>query len=218
MDVDRIERALREGPPDEPVYVPGSFRRGPASPLGFALAGMAVALAIAIGIVVGTGLASVWDERVGVIPEPRVLSADDLQGVWQSEVIGTQDFIEAHRARGFTQDEIDDFLSHEPVADSVRYTIRFRGGGVTIWGAFGERSPQGLSGGRFRVLDDGTLHYTEVVEGAPAGSAPCEVLATASIEGNRLTFSILELPNCSVDAQIANISFFELSWYTRSDP
>jgi hypothetical protein len=218
MDADRIERALREGPPDEPTYVPGTYRRGAASPWRLAFAGTAVALAIVIGIVVGTGLGTLRDERVGGTPERPALSSDDLQGVWESEVVAIQDLIESHRARGFSQDEIDAFLSHEPEADRVRYTIQFRGGGVTISGAYGELPPQGLSDGRFRVLDDGTIHYTEVVDGAPAGSAPCEVLAAASIEGDRLTFSILELPNCGVDAQIANTSFFELTPYTRSDP
>lgn len=58
MDLDRIERALRQGPADEPRYVPGTFERRSPKRLPWALAAFAVvattvlvaALLIGIGI------------------------------------------------------------------------------------------------------------------------------------------------------------------------
>jgi hypothetical protein len=58
MDLDRIERALRQGPADEPRYVPGTFERRSPKRLPWALVALAVVAATALvaALLIGIGL------------------------------------------------------------------------------------------------------------------------------------------------------------------
>lgn len=58
MDLDRIERALREGPADEPRYVPGTFRGRSPERLPWAMAAFAAVAATALvaALLIGVGL------------------------------------------------------------------------------------------------------------------------------------------------------------------
>jgi Tol biopolymer transport system component len=56
MDIERIEAALRAGPADEPLYVPGANRRERLQPLAFVLGGAMVTFAVVVGLVAGLAL------------------------------------------------------------------------------------------------------------------------------------------------------------------
>ena len=85
MDMERIERALREGPPDEPAYVPGSYRRGPGRWIPRLFAVPVIAAALVVGVVVGAGLPAVRDGGVGQAPDPVAIT-EALRGTrWTTD-------------------------------------------------------------------------------------------------------------------------------------
>jgi len=212
MDTERIERALRDGPPNEPVYVLGGFRR--SSPPGWwlAVAGLSVGVALVAGIAIGTGIDALRSGGVGDEPEPRVLVAADLQGVWESDPIEFQAWVDALLARGFTQEDVDAFLEHDPFQDHLRYALRIVDERLTVQAAFDDLPFQTLSGGTFTVLDDGTVHFIEGVDGVQVG---CEVTVAAAIDDSRLMLNVLDLRDCGVDERMANTLFFEVAAYAR---
>ena len=61
MDIERIEAALRAGPADEPLYIPGAGRRERRQPLAFVLRGPMVAVAVIAGLVAGLALGLLRD-------------------------------------------------------------------------------------------------------------------------------------------------------------
>jgi Galactose oxidase, central domain len=71
MDLDRIERALREGPADEPRYVPRTFgRRSPERlPWAFAAVAAVAATALVAALLIGIGLI-LRSPNVGPSPVP----------------------------------------------------------------------------------------------------------------------------------------------------
>lgn len=56
MAIERIEAALRAGPPDEPLYIPAGYGRERLQPLAFVLGGAMVAFAVVVGLVAGLAL------------------------------------------------------------------------------------------------------------------------------------------------------------------
>lgn len=211
MDTERIERALREGPPDEPTYVPGSFRR--TSPHGwwFAAAGLSVVIALVAGIAIGTALDTLRSDGVGGGPEPRPLVAADLQGVWESDPIERQVLEEALLARGFSQADIDVHLESLPVGDAARYALRFVDDRLIAQAAYGDQPFQTLDTGTFIISDEGFQISVPEVQGA------CEPLAAADIDGSRLILSVLDLSGCETDERLVNTLLLDIASYSRAD-
>lgn len=213
MDSKRIERALREGPPDEPAYVPGSFRRSPASGWWIAASGAAVFIALVVGIAIGTGLDTLRSGGMGGEVEPRVLVAADLHGVWESDPIERQVWVDALLERGFAQDDIDAFVDGG-FDDRVRYALRFVDDSITVQTAYDELPFETLGSGTFTVLDNGTVQIIETVNGIQVS---CAGVAAVTIDGDRLTMRLLGLSGCSVDERIGDTLFFEIAEYSRAD-
>lgn len=212
MDADRIERVLRAGPPDEPVYVPGSFdRRATRGPWWFAVAALAVVIALVTGLAIGTALDVQRGGEVGGDPAPRPLVAADLQGVWESDPIERRDLEGALLADGFSRADVAAFLDHEPSEDHVRFALRFIDDRLTVQAAYDDQPFQTLDIARFVMRDGG---FAIVADGLVNA---CEPVAAASIDGSRLSLSVVELPNCNVDDRIANTLFLQIATYTRVD-
>jgi hypothetical protein len=212
MNTERIERALREGPPDEPAYVPGGFRGSSRPRWWLAVAGASVGLvALVVGVAIGLGLATLRGD-IGSGPEPRTLVAADLEGVWESDPIAFADWVDAVRAEGFAPEDIDAFLEHDPFEDEVRYALLFFDGEFHVQAAYDGLPFQTLSGGTFGVDDPGVLHLVEVVDGAPIG---CEITAAAEIDGEQISLRVLDLPGCDTNEQMANTLFFDIASYAR---
>ncbi len=213
MDVERIERALGEGPPDEPTYVPGSFRRGSLPAWRLAAAGLAVGAALISGIAIGTGLGLLRDD-VGNAPAPRVLAAADLQGVWEAEPIAIDAWTEALLARGFGQTDVDAFLEHDSFEDQVRYQLRFVDDRFIVQAAYDDQPVLTLGGGTFTLDENGLVDLVEIVDGAEVG---CEFTVTAVIYGSQLLMDVLEFRGCEADEQMANTLFFDVAVYDRAE-
>ena len=220
MNVDRIERALREGPPDEPIYVPGAFRRTERTRWTLALAAASLGLALVVGVIIGTGLGVLRNDgsdQVGgpAAPPPR-LTAENFGGTWTSGELDRDTWTMALLDRGVAQEDIDAFLLHDPFESTARYYMVFRGAGLTIGAIYDDRSPQVLTDARFQILADGSLHVTERVDNV-GPEDECVVSLVPNLRGDNLSFDVLGLP-CDADAEIANITFFELVTYTRTEP
>jgi hypothetical protein len=213
MEIERIERALREGPPDEPIYQPGTFRREAPSRWWFAIAGFTVGIALVFGIVIGVGLDVLRSGRVGGEPAMPVLTAADLQGVWQSEALEKRAWVEELLARDFTQEQIDAFLAHDPFENRVAYTLRFVDSRIIVQATYDDLPLRYLGEGTFTIGQDGTLDYAEVVRGV---KGTCGVVAAPEIDGAKLTFDVLDLPGCNPDERMANTLFFEIPQYLRA--
>lgn len=217
MDMDRIEHALREGPPDEPAYVPGSYRRGPGRWVPRLFAVPVIAAALVIGVVVGVGLPAVRDSGVGRAPDPAAIT-EALQGTtWTTDETPFQAWTDALLERGFTNDEIAAFLEHDPFELSVRYLLRFDDSQLTVQAAYDGAPPITLSVGGWRVREDGALVFSETVVDVPPG-AGCAIGAAVEVGDRALAFDIVDFIRCAVDAKLANTVFFELSPYTQTAP
>jgi hypothetical protein len=211
VETERIERALREGPPDEPAYVPGGFRRSRAAGWWFAVASVPVVIALLAGIGIGTALDALRDGGIGGPPEPRPLVAADLQGVWESDPIERQDLEEALLARGFSQAGIDVHLAGLSAGEAARYALRFVGDRLTAQAAYGDQPFQTLDTGTFIIRDVGLQIVVDGVQDA------CEPLAAAEIDGSRLILNIVELPGCETDERLVNTLLLDIASYSRAD-
>jgi hypothetical protein len=208
MDDEKIERALRAGPVDEPAYVPGSFRRG-RSAWSLAMATSVIALTLLAGIAVGVGLGALRGNGDGVgAPDVQALAAQ-LKGRWVSQEITRQDWIDALNAIGHEVAAIDAYLAHDPIQASVRYELWFVGDHLQIFAAVDGAPFTSQSGGPYRLLADGALYYDDI---------GCFITATLDITGDRLSFDPISTTGCGADESLANAAFFNLVDYTRTTP
>lgn len=213
MDLERIEQALREGPPDEPAYVPGSFGRSRAPGWWFAMAGMIVA-AVVTGIAIGVGLDGLRGTPVGGRPASDVTAAD-IEGSWQTDQISLDQWIEALLAKGFDPNDVGNTLAHDSFEQSVRYQLTFDAGGrVTVGADFDDTGLQVLNFGEYTV-EGGVFSYVESVDIPPIVGEACRVRAVPRLDGDRLVWDDVELAGCGVDPSIAHTTFFDLAPYSR---
>jgi hypothetical protein len=209
MDLERIEQALREGPPDEPHYVPGSYHRGRYA-WPFATASVLVALTLIAVLAMRVG----GDFRDGVGGPATSALVADIQGVWRTDPIEFRSWTDALLRRGFRQSEINAFLDHDPFAEQVRYQLRFLGDRLIIQATYDDLPLATLSTGTFSI-DGGVLRFTESVQGVP--SRVCRPTAAPTIVENRLTLRVVDLVGCGTDARIAYTLFLDLWPLTRAE-
>ena len=208
MNLGRIEQALRDGPIDEPVYRPGSFRR--TSPLGWPvmLAAATVAAALLLGVVIGSGvnvLRNPFGEPGNQPPDPAALQAA-LAGDWGTAEISQNDWTAAMLARGFSQADITTFLDHDPFEQTIRYRLKFSSSRLIISSVADGGTTAVLSNNPYEILADGRLRYDDL---------GCIVSVFFVLDGDGLTFAPISLDSCSADEQIANRAFLNLAPYTR---
>lgn len=217
MDFERIERALREGPVDEPVYVPGAFRRARPSARWFAAAAAAAGAAVVIGLIIGLGLDALRSDRVGSAPDPDELLAG-LEGRWVSDEIPFDRWVDELVGRGYDPNDLGNFLMHDPFDETVRYVLLFEGPQLSMQGIYDGGSAIDLSGGEYTIRPDGLFEFVEVVDAPPVVGEACRTVAEVELDDDRLRFDVLDLPGCGVDPAIAHTAFFDLAPYTRADP
>lgn len=205
MNRERIEQALREGPPHEPRYVAGSFHR-PRNRWSMAVGAALVTVALVIGIVVGLGIGILRNPAGRGAPADPALVARQLIGDWKTAPIAKADWRSRLLALGHNVDDIDAFLIHSPMNVDVVYELTFADGTLTV-----SESPDGAafsrdSIGPYQVLDDGRLSWADL---------GCFVKAPVSFDGDRMMFGTIETSSCGADERIANSAFFNLAPYTR---
>jgi hypothetical protein len=202
MDLERIERALREGPADEPAYVPGAFYRRRSTMLMAA----AVGAALVIGIVVGLGLDMLRspNDDTGVPgPDLEVLNAE-LEGMWKSDVVYRDRFIDFMVERGHAEADIEAFLDRGGVGRQTAFHLFFDGSGRSMVYETTQVTDL-LSDEPYELLPDGRLMW---------GDLNCVVTARFTIAGDRLTFEEVSSAGCDADERIAADAFFSFRPYT----
>jgi hypothetical protein len=209
MDLERIERALREGPVDEPRYVPGAF--GPARRSGALVLSFAVGAALVIGILIGVGLDILRAPSPDVgQPGPNLPALQQqLAGTWISEAVTAEEFETFMLEQGHAQADVDAFLAHDPIATSLRWGLDFDGrGSLVVFSVTGDGVTDVLVQGPYELLADGRLRWVDQT---------CVLVAEFSVTTDRLTFGDLSLESCIADERIAHDTFFNLaSPYTSS--
>jgi len=205
MDLERIERALRDGPVDEPTYVAGAFRRA-GRRRSTMLTSVAVGAALVLGIVVGMSLDTLRSpsgDTVAPGPDLEALNAE-LAGLWLSDVINRDRFVDFMVARGHAEADVDAFLDRGGVGTSTRFHLGFDGRGrLTVYET--TENTDILSDEPYELLPDGRLMW---------GDAGCVVTARFTIAGNRLTFEPVSSTGCDADERIAADAFFNFRPYT----
>jgi hypothetical protein len=208
MDVERIERALRDGPVDEPLYVPGSFRRPGRTGWSMAVVFASAGAALVLGVFVGLGLGVLRTPGDVGSPVDTDALAAQLEGRWTSEEMTRDEWNNGLVALGFDIDDVEAFHRHDPIASTVRYELEFRDGWLDL---FVEAPPNPLvemGDGPLRILPDGRIHHDD---------RDCFVTMAFDTDGDQLTFARISTESCGVEEQLANSAFFNLSTYTRLD-
>lgn len=214
MREDRIEAALREGPPDEPTYVPGAFRRANTPRWWLAAAGATAAAAMIIGVVVGIGLNVLRAPNQGGPVDVAALEAE-LVGSWDSDVITRDQWLTRMEATGFDINDLEAFLSHDPLGVRIQYRLTFDGSKLTIASSTDD-APFVVNGtGAYSLLADGTLAYVETPPPGGLGT-DCELTAPFTITVDRLVIEPVTTQGCGLDEQMAQAAFFNLAGYSRA--
>lgn len=209
MDVQRIERALRAGPSDEPLYVPGTFlEERPTSRLRSALLAGGIVAAVTVGVVMGFGLGAIRPsgDRAGVGGHAVDPATVGLPGHWVSQGIARSVWIEALLAKGHRQEDINAFLAHDPFTSTVHYEIDITDDRILISNVVDEGPLAPLGGGPYQMLDASTFRYDDV---------GCLVTVHFEITGGWLTFDPPLMGSCNADERVANSAFFNQWPYTR---
>jgi hypothetical protein len=203
MNLERIERALREGPVDEPRYVPGAFGRAPrVEPLVLTAA---VAGALVLGLVIGLGLDVLRSPAPNVgqqpVPDPSV-TQQLLAGTWISPPVSEAEFLDFMLEQGHAQADVEAFLDHDPIESTLQWGLDFDGrGNLVIFSVTREGVTDVLSSGPYELLADGRLRWVDLT---------CVLLADFSVSDDQLAFDELAHENCNADERIAHDAFFNL--------
>lgn len=210
MDLDRIERALRAGPPDEPLYMPGMFARRRRPMLAMAAAVAVLAAAVVIGVVIGIGLDSLRGQgsSVGGPPDVALLEAQ-LEGQWTSGEISRGEFISGLVEQGHQIDDVNSYLKPpEPdIERSVRTRLVFSAGELVIERSVDEEGWRRAAAGPYRVVSDGALWYDDL---------GCLITADFAVSDETLTFDRIGTEHCGAIERVANSAFFNLSPFERT--
>lgn len=208
MGPQRIEQALRDGPPNEPRYVPGSFRRDVLSQWSLAVGGAFVAVALVLGVAAGLGIGVLRSPggNVGNPPDLEAIAAE-LQGAWVSDAISRDDWVSGLVSMGHDIDDVDNFLIHDPIVKDVTYFLTFSDGTLNISSSLDGAPVIENSDGPYRLLPEGRLSWEDL---------GCFVTADVTVDGDRLTFEPVETESCGADERVANSAFFNLAPYERA--
>lgn len=201
MNLDRIERALRDGPVDEPRYVPGAFgsaRRTEPLLLAAALAG-ALVLGVVIGL--GIGLLRAPAPTVGG-PSTNSVLQEQLEGTWLSETVTQDEFVRYMLDNGHSQADLDDEW-HDPIETTLRWGLDFDGRGrLVIFTVTGDGVTEVVAEGPYELLPDDRLRWTDIT---------CVMTANFDVSADQLSFDERDSQNCDAEERIAHDAFFGLS-------
>ena len=205
MDLQRIERSLREGPVDEPRYQPGAYRH--RHRLQWVLFAGIVTGALLVGVIVGLGLNLIRQpaSNVGAPVVDLETLGEDLSGSWMSDSFTEDDFVDYMADASHAASDIAAFLDHDPIPGTVRWGLDFDGRGrVVVFRTLDESRTEILNNSVYELLPDGRLRWTD---------EECSFLLEFTVEGEELTFGQLQLDRCVPDSdeQIAAATFFGLA-------
>lgn len=207
MDLRRIEAALRDGPADEPIYAPGTFRRGPMPGWLLAVMGSALVGAIVLGVVIGLEVSALRAPGAAppttpvASPSPGPSSTGSgtlgqLQGYWVSASLSRDDLVNTLVSDGYDPAEIQAFLDKYLITGNVQFELAIRGEQVTVYGVSVDIS-RTLSIGQLRLRDDGRLEFDRAGLGFCFGRAPFVLDHLAGSADGRLAFYFTSTEGCA---------------------
>jgi hypothetical protein len=207
MELERIEQVLRAGPPDEPVYIPGSFRQARRPGAMLAAVGLTVAAVLVLAVVTGVVLTALrlTNGQVGGPVDVDDLHAQ-LQGTWLSTELTENEWVDGLVALGYDPEQVEASLSFLEPFEVIRYEMVFDGTHLQIFGSYDDGPFESFSGGPYELLSDGAIHYDDI---------GCFITATFDITGDQLQFDPIQTEGCVPDASLNNAVFFNLVTYTR---
>lgn len=217
MNTQRIERALRDGPADEPIYVPGSFRRAVRSGWSWALLVGAVAAAVVVTVAVGLALGMLRGPNVGAGVDVEALHAQ-LEGNWASDTISRQEWVSSMEALGYDVNDLEIFLDHEVFQQSIEYRLAIGDEVLTNLTSFDDGPPMKNSDADYRILEDGRLQLVERTAIGQGLGDTCTVTMSFDSKDDRLTFGRIQPDGCALDERMAYSSFFNLVPYIDLSP
>jgi hypothetical protein len=205
MDLERIERALREGPADEPIYQPGAFAR-PRVQRWLLFAG-SMAGAIVLGVIIGLGL-DVVRQPVGDDARPAVdldRLGEELSGSWLSDSFTEEDIIRHLTDDGHGPEDIAAWLRDGPIPGTVRYGLDFDGRDrLVVFHTLDDSQTEILTNVVYELLPNGDL---QLIDGA------CSIVMEFTVDGEELTFGPFQVEGCipATDSEMAFKTFFGLA-------
>lgn len=201
MNLERIERALRDGPVDEPRYVPGAF--GSARRTEPLLLAGAVVGALVLGVVIGlgVGLLRAPSPNVGGPSTNSALIQEQLEGTWLSEQVTQEELVTYMLDNGHSQADIDEW--HDPIDSTLQWGLDFNGrGNLVVFTVTGDGVIEVVAEGSYELLPDGRLRWTDIT---------CVTIANVRVSADQLIFGERESQNCDTEERIAHDTFFGLA-------
>lgn len=209
MNLERIERALRDGPADEPTYVPGTHRARRDGRLLLAAAGGVLAVALVVGVGIGVGLSVLREpEGVGTGVDVDQLAAA-LEGSWISTELTSDEWVDGLIALGHDRDDVEFALGNFPPYERVRWRLDFVDEHLQIFGSFDGGAFISMSGGPYELQPDGSIVYDDI---------GCFMTIPIAIEGSRLLLEPMRTESCNADERLNNDGYFQLVEYERITP
>ncbi len=206
MNLERIERALRDGPADEPMYVPGAHRTRRDGRLVLAAAGAVVAVALVVGVGIGVGLSVLRAPGgVGTGVDVDQLAAD-LEGSWVSSEFTSEEWVDGLISLGHDPDDVELALANFPPYERAQWRLDFVDDHLQIFGSFDGGSFTSLSGGPYQLMPDGSVVYDDI---------GCFMTIPINIEASRLFLEPMRTESCSADERLNNDGYFQLVEYER---
>ena len=150
-----------------------------------------------IDLVVGIGLNGLHAPNQGGPVDVPALKAE-LVGSWQSDVVTREQWLNRMVATGFDINDLEAFLSHDPLGVRIQYRLTFDGSKLTIASSTDD-APFLVNGtGAYSLLADGTFAYVETPPPGGLGT-DCELTAPFEITGDRLVFDPVTTLGCGLD-------------------
>lgn len=206
MDTERIEEALRDGPPDEPAYRQGGYRRRWSPVLLLAGVGALATTAVVTGVLIAVTL-SLMRAPGGQGGGVDVLALGaELQGTWDSNEITATSWRSELMARGHTAEDVDAAHVSNGNFDRVRYRFVFAEQHLQVFAAFDGQPWEPMSGGPYELQADGSLLYDDI---------GCFITAMFTIDEDQLSFAPIETRSCNPEEMLNNAGFFNLVTFTR---
>lgn len=209
MNLDRVERALRDGPPDEPTYLPGTHRDRHDARFLLAASGVVLAVALVVGVGIGVGVSILRTPGgVGSGVDLGQLAAD-LEGTWVSTEITPQEWVDGLIALGHDRRDVELALGNFPPYERAQWRLVFVDDHVQIFGSFDGGRFTSMSGGPYELLPDGSIRYDDI---------GCFLAIPVAVDGSRLLLEPMRTESCNPDERLNNDGYFQLVEYKRIGP
>lgn len=206
MTLERIERALRDGPIDEPVYAPGTHAHRPGAGVLLAAGAAVLTVALVVGVGIGIGISVIrGPASVGSGLDPARLGAA-IEGSWVSTEITPDEWVDGLLVLGHERDDIELALANFPPYERATWRLDFFDDHIQIFASFDDGPFTSMSGGPYELLSDGSIRYDDI---------GCYLTISVAMDGSRLLLEPITMESCDADERLNNDGYLQLVEYER---